>query len=151
MAILSVIVQWQSERVVYTRELAEGMYSATPYYFSKILSELPFDIVLNFLHCVIVYWMVNLNRSFERFMIFYVIILLEIYCSQSFGYVCAAAIPNFLSASTAANAVFTLFFLPAGWAINYASIPKAFSWVKEISYFKYGYEALVRCRLKSVG
>ena len=37
---------------------------------------------------------------------------------------------------------FPCFYCEKGWVINLGSIPVVFGWVKDISYLKYGYEAL---------
>eukprot|EP01116_Phalansterium_solitarium_P017564 TRINITY_DN4362_c0_g1_i1.p1 TRINITY_DN4362_c0_g1~~TRINITY_DN4362_c0_g1_i1.p1 ORF type:complete len:619 (-),score=110.30 TRINITY_DN4362_c0_g1_i1:266-2122(-) len=139
-AILSCIVQWHTERMVYTRERQDGMYSTGPYYWSKFFSELPVNVALSFAFVCVTYWMLNLNPAADRFFIFFGIILLATYCSQSWGFVFAALIPNFLAASTAANAAYTLYFLPSGWVVNYDDSPVWLRWVRDISYLKYAYE-----------
>ncbi len=40
---------------MFSRELKEGMYTPFPFFMSKVLSEIPFDILFNAIYCSIVY------------------------------------------------------------------------------------------------
>ena len=53
------------------REQASSLYSVTPYFFAKILADLPFAILDAVVFSLIVYWPVGLNdTSPEKFVIF---------------------------------------------------------------------------------
>eukprot|EP01114_Cavostelium_apophysatum_P012545 TRINITY_DN2833_c0_g1_i4.p1 TRINITY_DN2833_c0_g1~~TRINITY_DN2833_c0_g1_i4.p1 ORF type:complete len:1333 (-),score=277.19 TRINITY_DN2833_c0_g1_i4:35-4033(-) len=142
-SILACIVGWQTERLIFARERREGMYSPLPFYIAKACSEYPFEIIFGTIFWTIAYWMADLNNAADRFFISLGVQMLVLYGSQWYGYVFAAFFPQFAAANMAANVTFTLFVLVSGWAINYDNITVAFRWVKEISYLKYGYEALI--------
>jgi hypothetical protein len=46
------------------REYATGTYGASPYFFSKLVTELPLSLCTSFLSFLIVYWMVGLRGPF---------------------------------------------------------------------------------------
>eukprot|EP00027_Filamoeba_sp_ATCC50430_P004270 CAMPEP_0168546348 /NCGR_PEP_ID=MMETSP0413-20121227/3452_1 /TAXON_ID=136452 /ORGANISM="Filamoeba nolandi, Strain NC-AS-23-1" /LENGTH=618 /DNA_ID=CAMNT_0008576523 /DNA_START=103 /DNA_END=1959 /DNA_ORIENTATION=- len=144
MAIISsCLVQWHFERIVFTRERQDNLYDLGPFFAAKLVSEVPFDILFNVLYSSIIYWMTNLNNGLDRFFMFIFLVHLLIYWTQSMGYAFGALIPHLPSATTAANAIFTVFVLVDGWVVNYDDIPIVFKWVKYISPLAYGYEALV--------
>jgi len=60
------------ERSVFMREQDNHMYRIHTYYGAKVVSDLPFQIVLAMSFAGIVYWMVGLNTTNPtRFIIFY--------------------------------------------------------------------------------
>jgi len=53
------------------REQASSLYDVAPYFFAKILAELPLSIIDPIVFSVIVYWAVGLNNSdASKFIIF---------------------------------------------------------------------------------
>jgi ATP-binding cassette subfamily G (WHITE) protein 1 len=52
------------ERLVFLREVNNNMYSVTTYFFSKIITEMPANIIFPLLQTVILYWSIGLNNLF---------------------------------------------------------------------------------------
>jgi ABC-type multidrug transport system permease subunit len=83
-AIQNVILIFPDERPVFLREVNNNMYWVGPYFWAKIVSELPFAILTPCLFGVIVYFTVGLNPTFGDFVLFLLTLVL-IYNSSS-GY-----------------------------------------------------------------
>ena len=55
------------ERLLINRERAAGVYSAFPYFSSRLFIDIPLQILLPVLFTVIFYWMAQLNQNVDRF------------------------------------------------------------------------------------
>jgi len=60
-AIQNVILIFPDERPVFLREVNNNMYSASPYFWAKVFSELPFSIMTPSIFGCIVYFAIGLN------------------------------------------------------------------------------------------
>lgn len=59
------------ERAVFMREQASSLYDVAPYFFSKILAELPFSLINPILFTLMTYWLVGFNTTdCSKFFIF---------------------------------------------------------------------------------
>ncbi len=59
------------ERAVFMREQASSLYDVSPYFFSKILADLPFAILDVMVFVLMMYWLVGYNTSSpDRFVTF---------------------------------------------------------------------------------
>jgi len=83
-AIQNVILIFPDERPVFLREVNNNMYETTPYFWAKIVSEIPFSIIVPSLFGVICYYCVGLRPYASNFFL-YLLILILIYNSFS-GY-----------------------------------------------------------------
>lgn len=59
-AIQNVILIFPDERPVFLREVNNNMYNCSPYFWAKVISELPFSIVTPTVFACITYWSVGL-------------------------------------------------------------------------------------------
>jgi len=64
-AIQNVILIFPDERPVFLREVNNNMYKTAPYFWAKIISELPFSILTPALFGVIVYYAIGYNPEAE--------------------------------------------------------------------------------------
>jgi hypothetical protein len=114
------------------------MYTALPFYFSKMLSEAPFEWIFSSIFWSICYWMAGLNPQPDRFFISLVILVLVLYCAQWFGYAFATIFPQLATANLASNVIFTLFVLTSGWAVSSSQLlfqVKSHFLILQISFF----------------
>ncbi len=71
------------------------MYDAGPYFFSKILSEIPITVVLSTMFAVIVYWSVGLNTAhWYNFFLFWTILTLSNLATSAYALCMGIGIPN---------------------------------------------------------
>ena len=132
-----------AEIPIFLREHHDGMYSTLAYFISKQLVELPLLFIKPIIFASIIYFMVGLNESSERFAYFLLILELLTQCAVSFGYFvsCLAATPQIAMAIAAPLMI--PFMLFGGFFINDKTIPGWIDWMKYLSWFKYGNEALM--------
>lgn len=82
------------EKDVFKREYGAGMYGITSFFFSKILVELPGRVFFPILTSAVVYWMVGLHDTGERWVIFaFTLVLLDI-TGSSIGVLIATITPT---------------------------------------------------------
>ena len=59
----SFILVFPDERPVFLREINNGMYECSSYFLAKVTSEVPMNLFLPTLFCIMVYWSIHLNTS----------------------------------------------------------------------------------------
>lgn len=73
------------ERNLFLREQANRMYGVLPYYLSKMIVELPCQIILPILFCLITYWAIELRNETAAFFQFTAAILMLAFVGNSIG------------------------------------------------------------------
>lgn len=131
-----------SKKSIYFREYQSGWYSYSTFYLSKIVTEIPMNIISALLLSTITYYLVGFQQSEEKFLNFLLVIFVSINCGNAIGF--------FLS-SLFSNIGLTMAFVPtltmpmmifSGFFINNRSIPAYFDWFKYLSPIKYTFNAL---------
>eukprot|EP01111_Echinosteliopsis_oligospora_P006031 TRINITY_DN1997_c0_g2_i1.p1 TRINITY_DN1997_c0_g2~~TRINITY_DN1997_c0_g2_i1.p1 ORF type:complete len:623 (+),score=155.49 TRINITY_DN1997_c0_g2_i1:63-1931(+) len=136
---LIVINTFPSERKIILRERAAGTYFSSAYFMAKIASDTVLQLLMPILFSVIVYWLVGLQHTAQKFFIFMAFMIL---CSLS-----ATSIALFISAvcrtTTMAVSVLPMALevarLFGGFFLSPALLPNYFSWLDALSYAKYTY------------
>ena len=136
----NVLLTFPAERVVYAKEYNSGLYGVIPYYFSKIIIELPFIMILPWLFIGIIYYVVKFNAEVERFFILGGCIVCVCLLGNMWGIFLGAAIPNPKLALQFAPLVFVPFLLFSGYTTNTANIGVYLKWFEYISPFRYAFE-----------
>jgi len=128
---------------IFLREHFNGTYSTYAYFMSKQIVELPIIFLIPLVFISIIYFMVGLNSSMERFACSLLILELIVQCAVSFGYFisCLASTPQIAMAMAAPLLMPLMLF--GGFFINDGSIPDWINWLKYMSWFKYGNEAMM--------
>ncbi|KHJ96440.1 ABC-2 type transporter [Oesophagostomum dentatum] len=131
-----------AELPIVLRENSNGVYTASAYFLGKNIAELPKYIVLPALYNVIVYWMSGLFPNVWTFLFATLICALMTNVAISVSY----AVATIFGSTDVAMTLLPIFVVPmlafGGFFITYDAIPGYFTWLSELSYFKYGYEAL---------
>eukprot|EP00050_Salpingoeca_kvevrii_P011111 m.12819 g.12819 ORF g.12819 m.12819 type:complete len:185 (+) comp3261_c0_seq2:1468-2022(+) len=92
---------------------------------------------------LIVYWLVDLNSDFGRFLRFTLALIGVNLTATSFGMCISAMTPNIEVAGLIAPITLILMMLFGGFYINVESIPDWLIWLESISFIKYAYQALL--------
>lgn len=142
---IGVLSIFAAEKAVFAREHANGYYGLSAYFFSKIIVELPFQIIFPIIQAAIMYWMVGFNgQPWYAFIVFAFTLVLLTLCGNAMGIFFASVFSDL----TVALAVTPMVILPlmifGGLFVNNGSIPPYFDWIKWISPIKYGFEALIK-------
>eukprot|EP00658_Telonema_sp_P-2_P002977 TRINITY_DN11095_c0_g1_i18.p1 TRINITY_DN11095_c0_g1~~TRINITY_DN11095_c0_g1_i18.p1 ORF type:complete len:217 (+),score=68.04 TRINITY_DN11095_c0_g1_i18:195-845(+) len=131
------------DRSIYVREHRNGMYRPSSYYIGKIVQDIPFGIIVTFCFSAIAYFMVGLQSTMEKFSIFFAISVLVMLNSYGICMFISNMAKNYQVANVIAPLILVLYLIPSGFLINLNSIPIIWRWIKYISFFRYGFEALV--------
>lgn len=145
-AVLSIFA---TEKMVFMREYRAGYYGLTAYYFSKVLVELPYQIIFPALLLLIAYYIIGLNPSFAAYLL---ASSLLIFCA-----ITGTAIGTFISAIFddvgMALAVLPLFLLPvllfSGLFVNSENFPVWLSWLQYGSPVRYSFSGLLQNQFNS--
>ena len=133
-----------SERLLFTRERANGYYAPITYFTAKVLFDIiPLRIVPPILMGAIVYPMTGLIPDAPHFFTFMLVLVLFNMAAAAIclfiGIVCKdGSVANLVGSLVM---LFSLLF--AGLLLNHDAIPAAALWLQSLSIFHYGFESLI--------
>jgi ABC-type multidrug transport system ATPase subunit len=136
---LQSVNSFPAERQLSLRERKAGTYNISAYYLSKVISDFLTKLINPLVFSVIVYSLIGFQRSAEKFIIFFLFMILT---GQS-----TAALTNMVTTlcKTADLSVTVLPFameltrIYGGFFLSPALLPKYFMWIDALSYIKYAY------------
>ena len=143
-AIQNVILIFPDERPVFLREVNNNMYKTGPYFWAKVISELPFSILTPTIFGSIVYYLIGLNPGASRFGTFLLILILAYNASSGYSLIISASFSDKQLAVTLTPVLIIPFMLFAGFFVSASNIPWFLKEFEYLSIFKYGYQALMR-------
>ncbi|KAJ7318627.1 ATPase [Desmophyllum pertusum] len=146
-----VIFVFPVELPVFLREHKNGMYRTDVYYLAKTLAEIPIFIVSPLLLISISYWMIGLRADFWHFVICFGIIVLVTNVAVSFGYIISTIAPTITAATSLGPPLMLPLLIFGGFFLKNTTVPVYFVWLKYISWFMYGFEALIINQWKDYG
>ncbi|KAI9224037.1 P-loop containing nucleoside triphosphate hydrolase protein [Blastocladiella britannica] len=141
-----------SEKNVFEREHGAGYYSLPAFFFSKLLVELPFQVIFPVLGTAILYPMVGLQGSFWKFCIAAAFAVASALSGTAIGTLASCAFDE-LSVSLAIvplamiplNVPLFLFsMIFSGLFVNTGDMAAYLDWIKWISPMHYGFTGLVK-------
>lgn len=142
-AIQNVILIFPDERPVFLREVNNNMYKVGPYFWAKIISEMPFSIVTPSIFGCIVYFTVGLNPNVGNFFLFLLTLILIYNASSGYSLIISSSFSDKQLAVTLTPVLIIPFMLFAGFFVASSSIPVFLKEFEYLSIFKYGYQALM--------
>ncbi|XP_076831244.1 ATP-binding cassette sub-family G member 8 [Brachyhypopomus gauderio] len=148
--VLDVIAKCHSERAMLYHELEDGLYSVTPYFFAKILGELPEHCAFTLVYGLPIYWLAGLNGAPERFLLNLLLVWLVVYCSRCMALFVAAALPTLQTSSFLGNSLFTVFYLTGGFVISLDNMWLVASWFSHISFMRWGFDGMLQVQFRGV-
>ena len=131
------------ERPLFLKDYKEGLYGVNSYFFSKMASEFPAQIVSVFLFTLVEYFAVNLNTTEKyHYFVFFGIGILSHLVGSAYGNLAGALSKDVVAAIIYAPTISSPLMMFGGFFSNSNSLSKAFYWIKYFSAFNYAYEAL---------
>ncbi|XP_062934937.1 ATP-binding cassette sub-family G member 8 [Cynocephalus volans] len=146
--ILDVISKCYSERAMLYYELEDGLYTAGPYFFAKILGELPEHCAYVIIYGMPTYWLANLLPGPKPFVLHFLLVWLVVFCCRVMALTTAALFPTFHMASFFSNSLYNSFFLTGGFMISLDSLWTVPAWISKVSYLRWCFEGLMQIRFK---
>ncbi|XP_035387509.1 ATP-binding cassette sub-family G member 8 [Electrophorus electricus] len=148
--VLDVIAKCHSERAMLYHELEDGLYSVTPYFFAKVLGELPEHCVFTLVYGLPIYWLAGLNAEPDRFLLNLLLVWLIVYCSRCMALFVAAALPTLQTSSFLGNSFFTVFYLTGGFVISLDNMWPVASWFSYISFMRWGFDGMLQVQFRGL-
>ncbi|KAG6550310.1 hypothetical protein Mapa_008271 [Marchantia paleacea] len=130
-----------TERTVFYRERAAGMYSAIPYAMSQVLIEIPYSLFQTVLFGTTTYFMMHLENDAGKFFWYLYYLYFTLLYFSYYGMMAVGLTPNQQVASIVATLFYGFFNLFSGFLIPYPSIPiwwKWYYWICPVAYSLYG-------------
>lgn len=127
------------------------MYSASAYYFAKVVSDLPFQILYPILFGTISYWLIGFQREATNYLIFVATIILIANVGAGVGLLLSkpthifysnirgAIAPSSSVAITLVPVTIIPFMLFSGFLVNSNNVPDYFIWIQYLSFVKVCY------------
>ncbi|CBQ68861.1 related to ATP-binding cassette, sub-family G, member 2 (N-terminal fragment), partial [Sporisorium reilianum SRZ2] len=132
------------QRNIMLRERSAGTYRISSFYLSKIVTEVPNQLVQRLLFYVVVYWMVGLRQGAGAFFVWLAINVLQVGTAIGLGLVIGCGAPSIELANVFAPVINVVFLLFGGNLLPLSSIPPWFIWLHWISPITYTYSALAQ-------
>ncbi|PNJ80054.1 ABCG8 isoform 2 [Pongo abelii] len=145
--ILDVISKCYSERAMLYYELEDGLYTTGPYFFAKILGELPEHCAYIIIYGMPTYWLANLRLGLQPFLLHFLLVWLVVFCCRIMALAAAALLPTFHMASFFSNALYNSFYLTGGFMINFSSLWTVPAWISKVSFLRWCFEGLMKIQL----
>uniref|UniRef100_A0A8D2M4Y4 ATP-binding cassette sub-family G member 8 n=1 Tax=Zonotrichia albicollis TaxID=44394 RepID=A0A8D2M4Y4_ZONAL len=142
--ILDVIAKCHSERAMLYHDLEGGMYSVSPYFFAKILGELPEHCIFVVIYGIPIYWLANLVPGPEHFLLNFLLLWLAVYSARAMALWVAALLPTLQLSAFFGNVLFTSFYLSGGFVISLNSLWTVPFWVSKISFLRWNFEGMMQ-------
>ncbi|KAI7823726.1 P-loop containing nucleoside triphosphate hydrolase protein, partial [Kickxella alabastrina] len=141
---LGVINVFTHERKVFSREW-QGMYYGLPAYFvAKNIVEQPINIITTVIYCGISYWMIGLDRTMVKFLVYTGAMIVLAISGYSFGILLGASFEELTTIIIALPLVFLPFLLFGGLFVNSTNSAVWIRWLQWVGPIKYGYTAMIK-------
>eukprot|EP00826_Nyctotherus_ovalis_P043499 TRINITY_DN4589_c0_g1_i2.p3 TRINITY_DN4589_c0_g1~~TRINITY_DN4589_c0_g1_i2.p3 ORF type:complete len:178 (+),score=32.43 TRINITY_DN4589_c0_g1_i2:1673-2206(+) len=124
------------------------MYGVLPYYLTKSLVEVPFQLLIPILFSLIVFWAVGFRRSVEMYFLFLAGLMLLVFFGNSLGILLSSMFSNVRSAFTLLPIVIIPMQLFAGYMSNVNTIVSWLRWLQYLSPIRYTLEVFFRAEYK---
>jgi len=122
--IQNIILIFPDERPVFLREVNNNMYYASPYFWAKIITELPANLLTPVIFGCITYYGIGFSTDqWYRFPLFLCIIILIYNAASGYSLMISCVISDKQLAVTLTPVLVIPFMLFAGFFVNQASIP----------------------------
>ena len=139
---LLVINSFPAERMLVLRERAAGTYYVSAYFLAKSMAELMFQIIFPVLFSCIVYFLIGLHETPQKFFIFVGFMVLTNVAATSLALMVSALCRTTDLSVTVLPLMLEASRLFGGFFLSPANLPVYFEWLDALSYVKYAYVGL---------
>ncbi|XP_044474830.1 ABC transporter G family member 25-like [Mangifera indica] len=135
------VFAFPQDRAIFLKERMSGMYTLSSYFMSRIIGDLPMDLILPTVFLIVTYWMTGLKPEFGAFLLTLLVLLGYVLVSQGLGLALGAIIMDAKQASTIVTVTMLAFVLTGGYYVH--KMPSCMAWIKYISTTYYTYRLLI--------
>jgi len=138
----SVFHTFPSEIPVLLREIGNGLYTPGPYYVSKMIVLLPRALIEPILYSALIFWIAGLFGGVAGFVQFCVPIIACAITATAWGCLISAMFESVSTGSLVSVPIEQVCLLFCGIFLSLSDAPLHLAWIKYISMFYYGLEAV---------
>lgn len=139
----SVLSVFYVEKQVFFREYKAGYYTTTPYFFSKVLVELPINFVFPYFMVLIAYYMVGFNPPFSDYLMSATFVALASIGGISLGMLIASIFDQLEVILAVTPIILLPLLLYSGIFVSSGSTPSYLSWIKYVSSVYYSFTGML--------
>ncbi|KAG0210809.1 hypothetical protein BGX28_008945 [Mortierella sp. GBA30] len=141
---LSILPSFAHERILFVRERANGYYAPFTYFLSKVLFDIvPLRVIPPMLMGLIIYNMVGLVEGWTEFGKFFLVLVLFNLTASGVCLMIGIVFEEVGVANLMSSLVMLFSMLFGGLLLNKESIPEKLSWLQQLSFFNFAFEALL--------
>ena len=137
-ALLRASLVFPSERDVFLKEEGSRFYGVLPYFISRNLVEIPYQLLFPMLTSLILYWMVGQASTFGQFMLYYLISVLMAFVGSSLGLLIGSISKDEKTGTALISIIAIPMLMFSGVFKNRENYPVWIGWLEYLSPFKYG-------------
>ena len=138
-----ILAIFPNEFQMFLREHRHRLYGTSAFYLTRVLSELPFFLVMPWLFTTIIYILAEVNGSLLVYLSYCAFVILATNAAVGFSGILAALAGSGDSALAAAMPLLEMFMLFGGFFLNNASVPFYFSWLPYCTWYYYAYSLML--------
>ncbi|CAH2077781.1 unnamed protein product [Thlaspi arvense] len=135
------IFTFPQERKMLEKERSSGMYRLSSYFMSRVIGDLPMELILPTIFLTITYWMAGLNPKAVKFFLTLLVLLVHVLVSGGLGLALGALVMDQKSATTLGSVLMLTFLLAGGYYVRH--VPVFISWIQYVSIGYYTYKLLI--------
>ncbi|PWA60640.1 ABC-2 type transporter family protein [Artemisia annua] len=135
------IYTFPQERAMLAKERSSGMYKLSSYFLSRTIGDLPMELVLPTLFCILTYWMAGLKPDAGSFVYALFTVLLSVLVTQGLGLALGAFVMDLKRATVLGSVIMLSFTLTSGYYVQ--NIPPFISWFKYVSISQHTFKLLL--------
>ncbi|XP_032651091.1 broad substrate specificity ATP-binding cassette transporter ABCG2-like [Chelonoidis abingdonii] len=140
---LSAVELFINERKLFIHESSRGYYRASAYFLAKVFADLiPNRIIPLLMFSGISYFMMGLKQDAGSFFLYVLSLSLTNLAAVSMAFLVSASVSTFTIANVLIALPFVFMMVFGGFLVNLNSMLSWLSWIKSISIFHYGMNAL---------
>lgn len=140
------IFTFPQERMMLEKERSSGMYRLSSYFMSRIIGDLPMELILPTVFIIITYWMAGLKPTAGHFFHTLFVVMFCVLVSQGLGLSLGALVMDSKTAALLGSVITLAFLLASGFYVQ--NVPPFISWIKYISSTYYTYKLFLGSQYK---
>lgn len=141
---LSLLPSFAHERILFVRERANGYYSPFTYFISKVMFDIvPLRVIPPMLMGLVIYNMVGLVDGWTEFGKFFLVLVLFNMTASGICLMIGIMFESTGVANLLSSLIMLFSMLFGGLLLNKESIPATLSWLQNLSFFNFAFEALL--------
>lgn len=144
--LLEAISTFPQEHMMLKKERFSGTSRLSSYFMSRIVADLPMQLVLPTLFLAITYWTTGLKPTIGHFLHALFVLLLSVLVSQGLGLALGALVMDHELAMTFGTVFMLSFQLAAGYYVQ--QVPSFIAWIKYLSLCHYSYKLFLGSQYK---